>query len=67
MITKNFPKMKKEREFLDMGSTERHKQDEARDSHQSMQLKWQKLQINRILRATRKRQRVMGSNLKTLS
>ena len=40
MMTKNFPKMKKEREFLDMGSTERHKQDEARDSQQSMQLKW---------------------------
>ena len=66
-MTKNFPKMKKEREFLDMGSTERHKQDEARDSHQSTQLKWQKLQINRILKATRKRQRAMGSNPKTIS
>ena len=66
-MTKKFPKMKKEREFLDMGSTERHKQDEARDSHQSIQLKWQKLQINRTSKATRKRKRVMGSNLKTIS
>lgn len=47
-----------------MGSTERHKQDEARDSHQSIQLKWQKSQINRTSKATRKRKRVMGAILR---
>ena len=43
-----------------MGITERHKQDEARDSHQSIQLKWQKLQINRILKATKKKKKGHG-------